>query len=456
MKRYSIFFLFSALLLLCGCSKDNTSDLVLSGDCYVEAFELNNTYKGVVDLSKRTIKVKVPVDFTAKAQMTISKLSVSQGAQANMAQGSVVDLSAPKVLRVSNGDLFLDWAVDVKNDEARILSFIINDTYKATIDEATHTITAFLPAGVDLTNAVPTIILSDDATVSPVSGVPTDFTKPVSYTVTDNTATATYTVKVESVAAPKAIFLGSDKATKMEDLVGEEQEACKWMLQNVEKSIFVAWSDLANMDLSQCEVIWWHWQHQPSENLLDFEAGAKSTAIANANLLRDYYKNGGAFILSRAAVNFAAWIGAVKDQLCANNCWGASDDGGDIIGAGGEWGIIPNDAGHALWQGIDASGKIFTTDAGYQISNCVSQWGSWSFSDFADWEAKTGCRALAHGDDNAVVVWEAPAFNGQFGKGGIVCFGSGCYDWYSPAAYEPNYHNNVGKMTGNAFNYLSK
>jgi len=127
-----------------------------------------------------------------------------------------------------------------------------------------------------------------------------------------------------------------------------------------------------------------------------------------------------------------------------------------IISAGGEWSFLPNDASHPIWQNlIGGNEKIITTDAGYQISNCVSQWGSWSFSGFADWESKTGCKALGHGGDGAVVVWEAPASDGSFGKGGIICFGSGCYDWYSPNPYEPNYHNNVGIMTGNAFRYLS-
>ena len=65
------------------------------------------------------------------------------------------------------------------------------------------------------------------------------------------------------------------------------------MLANVEQSIFVSWGDMANIDLSQCEVIWWHWQHQPSENISDFESGATSTAMAYRTKLQDYYKNGG-------------------------------------------------------------------------------------------------------------------------------------------------------------------
>ena len=372
---YSAFAFLMSVMALTACSSDNVSGLALSGDCMVESFELDGTYTGVIDLSKRTIKVKVPVDFNGKSQMKITKLGISNGAQANMAVGMVADFSAAQSLHVTNGDLFLDWTVNVKNDEARITSFIINDTYKA---------------------------------------------------------------------------------TKIEDLVGEEQEACKWMLANVEQSVFVSWGDMANMDLSKCEVIFWHWQHQPSENLTDFETGATSTAMAYRNKLLDYYKNGGAFILGRAAVNFAASLGAVKDKLCANNCWGASDDGGDIIKAGEEWSFLPNDASHPIWQNlVGGNDKIITTDGGYKISNCVSQWGAWSFDGFADWEAKTGCKALGHGGDGAVVVWEAPAYNGTFGKGGIICFGSGCYDWYSPNPYESYYHENVGIMTGNAFKYLS-
>ena len=453
---YSAFAFFFSVTAFMACSSDNVSDLALSGDCMVESFELNDTYRGVIDLSKRTIKVKVPVDFSGKQQMKITKMQISSGAQANMSVGSVADFSASQTLHVTNGDLFLDWAVNVKNDEARITSFIINDTYKATINEEEHTITASLPASVDMTKIVPTITVTEDAILSPKGGVTTDFTNPVTYTVTDNTATATYTVTLQTINAPKAIFLGSSNATKMEELVGEELEACKWMLANVEKSVFVSWGDMANMDLSECEVIFWHWQHQPSETLSDFESGATSAAMAYRGKLQDYYNRGGAFVLGRAAVNYAASLGAVKDALCANNCWGANDDGGDVINAGGEWSFLPNDTSHPVWQNlVGGNEKIITTDAGYKISNCVSQWGSWSFSGFADWEAKTGCRALGHGGDGAVVVWEAPAADGTFGKGGIICFGSGCYDWYSPNPYESHYHDNVGIMTGNAIKYVT-
>ena len=60
------------------------------------------------------------------------------------------------------------------------------------------------------------------------------------------------------------------------------------------------------------------------------------------------------------------------------------------------------------------------------------------------------------GGDGAVVAWEYPA---KDGKGGIICIGSGCYDWYSytfEPEYEEHFHANIATMTKNAINHLTK
>jgi Concanavalin A-like lectin/glucanases superfamily/Domain of unknown function (DUF5018) len=69
----------------------------------------------------------------------------------------------------------------------------------ATVDEAAKTTSATVPAGTDLTKLVPTITVSDKATVSPATGAAQDFSKAVTYTVTaeDGTTQAySATVKV--------------------------------------------------------------------------------------------------------------------------------------------------------------------------------------------------------------------------------------------------------------------
>ena len=42
-------------------------------------------------------------------------------------------------------------------------------------------------------------------------------------------------------------------------------------------------------------------------------------------------------------------------------------------------------------------------------------------------------------------------------RGGIVCIGSGCYDWYAYGidASADKYHGNVAKLTENAIDYLT-
>ena len=65
------------------------------------------------------------------------------------------------------------------------------------IDEMAKTITVEVPSGTDVTQLVPTITVSAEAIVSPVSGVAIDFTNPVIYTVTaEDGSTASYTVTV--------------------------------------------------------------------------------------------------------------------------------------------------------------------------------------------------------------------------------------------------------------------
>ena len=99
---------------------------------------------------------------------------------------------------------------------------------------------------------------------------------------------------------------------------------------------------------------------------------------------------------------------------------------------------------------------VYTCDAGYRITNSTAQWhigSDWGgYADYATWRSKTGATDLAYGGDGAIVAWEFPAANGH---GGILCIGSGCYDWYSVAPLsEEGYHANVARMAKNAFNYL--
>ena len=440
--------IFCALCIVCGlwsCSDDNVSDLQLSGDCMVESIALDN-YEGIINLASRSIVVRLPEVYETSA-MQVTKLSISNGASCNVKQGETLNLDAAKVLKVKNGDVFLNWTLSVLHDEARITSFVINDIYQGTIDQTAKTITVYVPGSIGLTSLVPTIVYSQNASITPASGVAQDFTNPVTYTVKNNSAEATYTVKVIAIDKPKALFIG--EPSSMNDLDPEAKAACQWMLGNVPGTLYASFADVeANtVDLSECKVIWWHYH---------FNGGVDG---------HDQFENGGAFFLTRYATNLPSFIGATGDDewTTPNNCWGQDEDGAELCGGPWSFRIFDGMNDHPMWQGLvqgDNSQEVYCTDAGYHITNSTAQyhigtdWGG--YDNHAAWETRTGGKILGVGGDGAVVAWEYPA---KDGKGGIICIGSGCYDWYS-YTYEPGYtekfHKNIEIMTQNAFNHLMK
>ena len=120
-----VFNIFCALCLALGlwsCSSDHVSDLRLSGDCMVEALTLD-AYEGNIDLTSRSIVVRLPEVYETSS-MTVSKLTLSEGATCNVKQGETLDMDNAKSLIVRNGDVSLEWTLYVMHDEARIYSFV--------------------------------------------------------------------------------------------------------------------------------------------------------------------------------------------------------------------------------------------------------------------------------------------------------------------------------------------
>lgn len=453
---YMVLAVFAVASATTACSDDNTSDLQLTGNCTVQSLALDQ-YEGTVDLASRTVTVRVPETYNTD-EMSVAKLELSEGATADLAVGDKLNMSVAHSMRVTNGDVFLDWTIKAMRDEAKILSFKLNGTYVGSIDEAAKTISVFVPGGVDITKLVPNITVSENATVTPQSDMPLDFTNPVQFTVENNTAKATYTVTVKSIDKPTMVFVGT--ANDVTGLNAEEAEACNWMLQNVSNSLYVSFADIQNgsVDLSECKVIWWHYHKDGGvDGKAAFEKAAPE-AINAAAKLRDYYNAGGSFLLTRYATNLPAFIGAVKNEGCPNNCWGGKEDSPEITN--NPWNFFLNGNGsHAIYQnlvaGDDANG-VYTCDTGYGITNSTAQWhigADWGgYADNGVWESETGGKALGFGGDGAIVVWEFPA---NAGKGGIICIGSGCYDWHTTVDISSDrYHKNVATMTMNAINYL--
>ena len=441
---------------LTACNKKESS-FVLNGECAITSLTLDEKYSGTIDLKKRTVVVGIPESYNEE-QMTVTGLELSAGATADVRVGDKLNLIAPRAIRVTNGNVYLDYTLSVKHDEARILAFVINGEYAGVINDNLHTIAVQVPEGTDLTHLTPTVTLTEGATVTPLSGAPCDFTNPVKFTVTCGSATAVYTVTVKVMGKPKALYAGL--AATQQQLNLEEQTACAWMLSTIEGAQYASFADLAagKVDLSECKVIWWHLHKDGGiDGKGQFETNAAEALLAK-DVLTAYYNAGGSFLLTRYATYLPAYIG--QADCVPNNCWGQNEDNAETTNEPWSFGIAGK-TNHALWQNlVMKSGepeRVFTCDQGYRITNSTAQyhigtdWGG--YADYADWRTKTGAVDLAYGD-KAIVAWEYPAANG---KGGIICIGSGCYDWYTIAeGVTEYYHENVAKITENAINYLSK
>lgn len=458
---YKLYFVFLALSLfvMSGCDKNDKSLLSLDGDTYIEKIVLDEQYEGIIDNEGASITVGVPYVYDTKA-MIVSQLVLSEGAEASIKEGDRINFSFSQSVRVTNGDAYFDYAINVKHDEAKILSFKLNG-YIGVINQETHNISVRIPTTEDITNLAASIEMNDGTVVvSPESYSALDYTSPVEFIVENNTARTVYTVTVTESDAAEVLYVGL--ADNIEGLNLEEKEAANWMLLNVANSQYVSFTDIANgaVDLSECKVMWWHLHIDGGiDNMDKFDQNAASSLNA-IQKIKDYYEAGGSLLLTRYATYYAVKLGATLDGNNPNNCWGQTEETGEITT--GAWNFfIQGHTNHALYQNLimnsGESDKVYTCDTGYRITNSTAQWhigSDWGgYSTESDWETNHGGKALGYGGDGAVVTWE---YLPKDGKGGIVCIGSGCYDWYSYGVDVTNdkYHENVSKLTENAINYL--
>lgn len=163
-------------------------------------FRVDSVY-GTVDEDTKMVRL----DFPAGTDVThlTPTIIISNYATIEPKSGVAQDFTNPVYYTVtslsgSTSQYMVEAVVHDADNEKSILSFrfdALDDS--GVIDQIARTISFVLPAGTDVTQLVPTIVVSEGATVDPASGVAQDFTNPVTYTVTaQNGTTAVYTVTV--------------------------------------------------------------------------------------------------------------------------------------------------------------------------------------------------------------------------------------------------------------------
>lgn len=453
--------LFTLILWATGCSDDNTSNLRLNSEVAVEAFSIGN-YEGSINEIEGTITVQVPdgTDVTAM----LPTYTLSNGATADLSAEKPTNFTLPVTMTVVNGDVYRQYTVTVKIDEANILSFKINGNYIGVVNSNDNTVTVYVPADLDVTRLTATYTITEGASATPENNSLLDFTQPVKFTVNHRTATSEYWVTVVPTDMQYTAFIGT-APTISEITSPEEKAAAEWMVQNISAAEYISFADVASGDvqLGKYAVIWWHWHVDGYNDAV----GIPVAATASVEAFKAYYKNGGNLLLTRYALRFLEVVEITLDKRAPNNCWGGHEDSPEIAGA--PWGVsFKGHTNHPMFEGLQtASGKDYVAymfDAGYATTNSTAQWylgSDWGgYPTRQDWETITGGIALACSDGDAerenapIVIAEFPK-RGSTGK--VITIGSGSYDWYGEGVTtEGNYRSNITRMTQNAIEYLSK
>ena len=167
---------------------------------FILEFRVDSVY-GTVDEDTKIVRL----DFPAGTDVThlTPTITISNYATIEPESGVAQDFTNPVYYTVTamsgaTAQYMVEAVVHDADNEKNILSFrfdALDDS--GVIDQIARTISFVLPAETDVTQLVPTIEVSEGATVEPASGVAQDFSNPVSYTVTAlNGTTAVYSVTV--------------------------------------------------------------------------------------------------------------------------------------------------------------------------------------------------------------------------------------------------------------------
>ncbi|TCO06080.1 DUF5018 domain-containing protein, partial [Natronoflexus pectinivorans] len=176
-----------------------TVTLAPNNEALITSFSISGQ-TGLIDDDAGTISITLPfgTDLTSLSPV----IEFSENATVDPQSGVAQNFSDPVTYTVTaeDGTTSKEYLVTVTlapNNEALITSFSISGQ-TGLIDDDAGTISITLPFGTDLTNLIPVIELSENATIDPQSGVAQNFSVPVGYTVTaeDETTSKEYLVTV--------------------------------------------------------------------------------------------------------------------------------------------------------------------------------------------------------------------------------------------------------------------
>lgn len=225
--------LLSCITFFYACGDDN----IKSSEKSILKFTIGNI-DATINQEQRSITATLPhgTDITSLKPTVI----VSENATVRPFSGNTIDFTNPVIYYVTAEDgseqSYLITLSIAKSSESQLLTFTfsgLNPAIDAIIDETTKSVTALVPFGTNLKAMIPTLTIKGES-VSPVSGVATDFTEPVKYTVKaeDGTEVA-YTVTVTESKSSDAEITEFVISSLNPNVVGEINQETKKITINV-------------------------------------------------------------------------------------------------------------------------------------------------------------------------------------------------------------------------------
>ncbi len=190
-----------------------SDDVVCSSETEITFFGLNEQFSSA-EFDETNSIIRILVDAgTDLTSITPASIQISDGATISPAADAAQDFSSSVSYTVTaeDGTTTETWVVIATevSTGTDITEFSLDERSEdATIDDTNHTVTFDLPANQDITALTPSIEISDNATISPESGVVQDFSEDVVYTVTaQDGTTQEWTVSVISLQGATTAFI---------------------------------------------------------------------------------------------------------------------------------------------------------------------------------------------------------------------------------------------------------
>lgn len=95
----------------------------------------------------------------------------------------------------------------------------LNPEVDGAVDDTNYTVNLLVPSGTNIINLIPTIVFSDNATISRKSGVAQDFTNPVTYIVTAQDGTTQSYVVTVAISSPGQSNSGTTTQNSSDKLI---------------------------------------------------------------------------------------------------------------------------------------------------------------------------------------------------------------------------------------------